>query len=313
MGAGGIAQTFARDLEGTHHEIYAVGSRSLEKAKSFGYGRVFYGSYEELVLDPDIDALYIATPHSHHYENALLSLNAGKPALVEKAFTLNSKQASQLISLARQKNVALMEAMWTRFLPHIAEIRKIVANGEIGEIVSLHAHHGQNISRQRAERLWNPSLGGGALLDLGIYPISFAHLFLGVPSAITARAQLTAEKIDSHTSAIFDYPNGVRAHLDCTMLAATSNTATISGTLGRIEIDAPFFAPTSFRLIKGSEVFEFPTSYRYGGWREEAFAFESVVRSGAVESDLMTHDDTLAIMKLMDEIRAKCGITYAVD
>ena len=313
MGAGGIATTFAKDLEGSDHEIFAVGSRSLDKARSFGYGQRFYGSYEELANDPDIDAVYIASPHSHHYEHTLLALDAGKPALVEKAFTLTATQARELIARARHKNLALMEAMWTRFLPHINEIQAVLARGELGQIISISAHHGQNISRERAERLWNPELGGGALLDLGIYPISFAHLILGRPDQITARSLLTDEKIDAQTSIIFEYRSGAHAQLDCTMLAATSNTATISGTEGRIEISAPFFAPVPYSIIRGDDRQEFPSMYTFGGWREEAFEFEKVVRAGAVESTRMSLDESLAIMETMDEIRRQTGIRYSAD
>lgn len=313
MGAGGIAKTFARDLQGTHHEIAAIGSRSLERAKAFGFGERFYGSYEELVHDSDIDAIYIATPHSHHYENALLSLSAGKPALVEKAFTLTSGQARSIIALAQDQKLALMEAMWTRFLPHMIEIKSMVARGDLGQIISLNAHHGQNIPRSVAERLWNPELGGGALLDLGIYPISFAYFILGKPDRVTSRAHLTDEDIDAHTSAIFEYRNGAHAHLDCTMLAATSNTATISGTEGRIEIAAPFLAPSSYSVIRGDSRIDVKQDYPYGGWREEAFEFERLVRGGLIESPQMPLHETLSIMETMDEIRRQCGIRYSAD
>lgn len=313
IGAGGIAATFAKDLEGSHHEILSVGSRSLERARTFGFGRRFYGSYEELVSDPDVDAIYVASPHSHHYEHTLLALEAGKPALVEKSFTLNAAQAQELISTARQKNLALMEAMWTRFLPHIQQIHHAVTRGEIGQIVSISAHHGQNISRQRAERLWNPDLGGGALLDLGIYPISLAYLFLGKPDLITALSTLSDEKVDTQTSAIFYYRNGAHAQLDCTMLAATSNVATISGTEGRIEISAPFFAPVDYTIIRGDHRQKNSSTYRHGGWREEAFEFERLVRTGVNESPSMSLDETLAIMETMDEIRRQTGISYRAD
>lgn len=313
IGAGGIARVFAKDLTGTSHEIHAIGSRSLEKARNFGYGKVFYGSYEELVADPDIDAVYVATPHSHHYDNTLLTLDAGMPTLVEKAFTINARQARELVELSRLKRVPLIEAMWTRFLPHIHHIQELINSGALGELTYLEASHGQNLPRVRAERLWNPELGGGALLDLGVYPVSLASMIFGKPEAITARAVLTDEKVDAATSAIFDYAHGAQAILSCTMVAATTNSATIAGSAGRIEITGPFYRPNSFALIQGASRTEYPNTYPHGGWREEAFELERLTIKGEIESLLMTHRETVEIMETMDEIRRQCGVRYSCD
>ena len=313
IGAGGIARVFAKDLIGTSHEIHAIGSRSLQSARDFGFGKVFYGSYEELAHDSDIDAIYIATPHSHHYENALLTLNAGKPTLVEKAFTINARQARELIDLSRSTRVPLMEAMWTRFLPHIHQVRTIIDSGVLGTITYLEASHGQNLPRTKAERLWNPELGGGALLDLGVYPVSLASMVFGKPSTITSHAILTDENVDAATSVILSYANGGQATLSCTMLAATSNSATIAGSQGRIEISGPFYRPNSFTVIQGDSQTEYPNTYSHGGWREEAFEIERLTRSGEIESPLMSHRETLEIMETMDEIRRQSGVRYSCD
>ena len=182
LGAGWIAELFAAGVNGhTKAEIVATGSRSLERAEAFAaehMGGKAYGSYEELVADPDVQAIYVATPHSHHREQALLAINAGKHVLVEKAFARNEAEVQEVVDAARAKGVFVMEAMWTRFLPHVAAIRGAIARGDIGDVVSLQADHGQQLTH--VERLMKPELAGGALLDLGVYPISFAHDILGV-------------------------------------------------------------------------------------------------------------------------------------
>jgi predicted dehydrogenase len=182
IGTGGIARAFAADLALTDSgTVVAVGSRSLATAERFGAGRP-HGSYEALVNDPEVDAVYVATPHPMHHAAARLALEAGKPALVEKAFTMNAAEARDLVALARERGVFLMEAMWTRFLPHMAEIRRLLADGALGELVTVTADHGQWFAQDPAFRLFAPELGGGALLDLGVYPVSFASMVLGASS-----------------------------------------------------------------------------------------------------------------------------------
>ena len=183
LASGGIAQAFARDLSYfNNHIVAAVGSRSQESADAFATefpGCVAYGSYENLVNDPSLDAIYVATPHPYHVSNTVLALNAGKPVLCEKPFTINAKEAREMKAAADANGVALMEAMWARFLPHMHKVREIVASGVLGDIWAVEADHGQRLSDYANPRHWEPSLGGGALLDLGIYPISFAHMVLG--------------------------------------------------------------------------------------------------------------------------------------
>ena len=248
LSTGGIATAFARDLSYlNNHVVAAVGSRNKQSAEDWAIefpGCKSYGSYEELVSDPNIDAIYVATPHTFHAENTILALNAGKPVLCEKPFALNAHEAQSMVEAARKNNVALMEAMWTRYLPHIYKVREILVSGVIGKIVAVEADHGQRLADYANPRHWEPELGGGALLDLGIYPVSFAHMVLGIPKKITATALFTDKGVDSHASAIFDYASGSQAVLSTTLSAKTSNTAAISGELGRIEIDSVFYTPT---------------------------------------------------------------------
>ncbi len=314
LGTGGIAQAFARDLQSLQgHLVAAVGSRSIDSAQSFAENFpdcIPYGSYQELV-ESDVDAVYVATPHTFHFEHSRLALLAGKPVLCEKPFTINCKEAKALIELASEKNLALMEAIWTRFLPHIATVREILRSGVLGKIQSITADHGQYLPRDAHPRLWQPELGGGALLDLGIYPITFADIVLGAPVSITARAELTDDGVDLQSSMIFQYSNGAHALLSCTMANRTPNTAVVAGDLARLEIDGFFFAPTSMRVItREGVVSQYPSSYQGIGLREEAIEFARIVGEGALESPLAPLQKTLEIMQLMDEIRLQIGVKY---
>lgn len=314
IGTGGIAKAFAEDLGRLDgHVVVAVGSRNITSAKEFSArftDAAPFGSYEELVA-ADVDAVYIATPHPMHYENALLAMRAGKAVLCEKAFTVNAKEARALVAYSQQNRIPLMEAMWSRFLPHLQQIKEIVSKGVLGEITNITADHGQFIPYERAPRLWEPELGGGALLDLGIYPLTLAHLILGSPTSIHAQATLTEKKVDLNTSIILRYGNGAHALLSCTMAARGSVGATIVGDKGRIEIEGPFYAPTSFKVItRDGDITEYPKRYEGLGLREEAREFARVVRSNEIESPLMTHQMSIELMEIMDSIRAQVGVTY---
>jgi predicted dehydrogenase len=318
IGTGGIAKAFARDLSYFNsHIVQAVGSRSLEKAGVFALefpGCTSYGSYEELVADPMIDAVYVATPHPQHVANTILALKAGKPVLCEKPFAVNAIEAQAMIATARENDVALLEAMWTRFLPHIAQVREILSSGAIGEVVNVEADHGQYLIDSKNPRLTEPSLAGGALLDLGIYPVSFAHLVLGTPARITATGALTEKGVDSQTSAIFDYDNGAQAVITTTLITGTPCRATIAGTLGRIEIDRTFYNPANMRLVmRDGTTTEYPNTYKGHGLREQAAELERMVRNGEIESPLLTHKMTIEIMQSLDEIRTQIGLRYPFE
>jgi len=315
LGTGGIARAFARDLSFlNNHIVAAVGSRTKVGAEEFSMefpGCTAHGSYEELVTDPNIDAIYVATPHPMHVTHTLLALNAGKPVLCEKPFSINAAESRKMIEASIENNVALLEAMWMRFLPHIFTVRKILVSGILGEIISVTADHGQRLADQGIPRLIEPSLAGGALLDLGIYPVSFAHMVLGVPESIQAEAVMTEKGVDASTSMLFTYKSGAQAILTTTMIAQTPCRAVISGLNGWLEIDRTFYNPAGMRVhLYDGTTTEYPSDYQGHGLREQAIEFEEIVRSGRYESEHLTHKHTLEIMELMDEIRNKIGLKY---
>lgn len=306
IGTGGIAATFASDLARTGSgSAFAVGSRREAGAEEFGERFAVpnrHASYEALVEDPQVDAVYVATPHPLHHEDALLALRAGKHVLVEKPFTMNAAEAEELVAEARARGLFLMEAMWTRFLPHIAAIRRLLAEGTLGEIVTVTADHGQWFAEDPAFRLFAPELGGGALLDLGIYPVSFASFVLGEPSRVAALADPAFTGVDAQTSILLGYESGAHAALTCTLRAKSPTRAAIVGTEGRIEIEGDFYAPGAFTLTpRGGEAQRVGIPYE-GGLRYEADEVALCLEEGLLESPLMPLDETVAIMRTMDAV-----------
>lgn len=317
LGPGGIARAFARDLQSlAGHSVAAVGSRTLSNAQEFvsTIGGKAYGSYEELVADESVDAIYVATPHPAHKENVVLALNAGKPVLCEKPFAVNAQEAQEMVAAAAANNVALMEAMWSRFLPHYALVREIVASGILGKILTVHADHGQRLADQNIPRLVDPLLAGGALLDLGIYPVSFAHMILGNPTKITASGVLTDRGVDGQTSMIFDYSSGAQAVLNTTMLEQTPCRAVVAGVNGWLEIDRVFYSPTSMRVtLFDGTVKQYPNTYVGHGIREQADEFKQLVLSGKQQSEILNWKDTVDIMKTLDTVRSQIGLRYPFE
>ena len=318
IGTGGIANAFANDLKLlTGHVVIAIGSRKKKSAENFAIKFKDcrpYDNYLDCIKDPNVDGIYIATPHNSHAKYSLLALKNGKPVLCEKPFSINSLEAKKMIKVASDNNLLIMEAMWTRFLPHISKVRKIIDENILGEIKSLYADHGQNLSMNTNPRLWEPSLGGGALLDLGIYVVSLSHLILGVPKNITSRAHFTDKGVDEQTSVIFDYKNNAQAVLKMTLKNNTPCKAIISGEKGYLEISGPFYAPASMILIlnNGTKTF-FDNNYEGQGLREQAYEFAKCKNLGLIESPLMTHKETLEVMKSMDLIRQQIGLKYPND
>lgn len=310
MGTGSIADTFAADLRHTNSGIaVAVGSRSEAGARRFGdaHGiRKCHSSYRALVLDPDVDVVYVATPHPMHRDNALMALEHGKPVLVEKAFTMNAGEAAELVEASRSHGLFLMEAMWTRFLPHVVEIRRLLSEGVLGEIVTVTADHGKWFAPDPEFRLFAPKLGGGALLDLGVYPVSFASMVLGTPDRILAMVDPAFTGVDGQTSMLFGHPGGAQAVLTCTSSAASPTRAAIVGTEGRIEIDHGFYAPTSFTLIprKGTPV-RFDQPHLGRGLYHEADEVARCLEAGSLESSVMPLDESVSIMATMDVVLAQ--------
>ncbi|WP_329068955.1 Gfo/Idh/MocA family protein [Amycolatopsis sp. NBC_01480] len=310
MGTGGIAGSFAEDLRLTDSgTVAAVGSRSRDSADRFadrlGISKR-HGSYEELANDPDIDVVYVATPHPLHHANALLALEAGKPVLVEKPFTMNAAEARELVAVARERGLFLMEAMWTRFLPHVRRIRELL--GDLGDLVTVIADHGQWFAEDPAFRLFAPELGGGALLDLGIYPVSFASMVLGAPNRVVSLSDPAFTGVDAQTSILLGHASSAQAVLSCTLRAVGPTTATIVGTDARIEIEGAFYAPASFTVIprRGERTrFEYTDEGR--GLRHEADEVALRLRAGEIESPLMPLDETVSIMETMDEVLAQAA------
>jgi predicted dehydrogenase len=327
VGTGGIAAKFVADLGLLPDaEVVAVGSRSVGGAESFGDRFEIdrrHGSYADLVADPDIDAVYIATPHPFHAEHALLAIAAGKPVLVEKPFTMNACEARAVVDAARAAGVFCMEAMWTRFLPHMIRLRELLTEGAIGEVLALSADQGMRFEPDPEHRLFAPELGGGALLDLGIYPFSFASMVLGEPQTVRASATPAFTGVDQTTSAVLTYPGGAHAVLICTSAAATPMRAWIAGSQGRIDIDRPWYQASSFTLTRAdgrTERFETPDGVvqdvaqgRAKGMRFEAAEMARCLRAGLLESPMMPLDETVTIIGTLDEVRDQIGLDYATE
>jgi predicted dehydrogenase len=319
LGTGGIAAAFAGDLQLLpDHRLVAVGSRQQESAARFaarfGSPRA-HGSYTALCADSEVDVVYVASPHPFHASDAILALRAGKHVLCEKPFTVNAAEAEEVVAAARDHGRFCMEAMWTRFLPHLRRIRQLLDAGTIGEIRSVTADHGQRfLPPDPTSRLYAPELGGGALLDLGIYPVSFASYVLGPPARITAVSDPTTTGVDAQTSMIFQYDGGAHAILTATLGSKTQTRATITGTAGRIEIDSVWYQPSAFALYAANgsvQRFEEP---RIGhGLRFEAEEVGRCLRAGELESPVMPVRETVEIMRTLDEIRHQIGLTYPFE
>jgi predicted dehydrogenase len=316
IGTGRIASDFTADLALLDDAtVVAVGSRQQQTADDFAdrFGIAHrHASYDALVADPEVDAVYVSTPHPGHHAAARLAIEAGKAGLVEKPFTLNASQAEDLVAAARAKRTFLMEAMWTRFLPHMRRIRELLTSGVLGDVRTVTADHGQRfLPPDPTSRLYDPALGGGALLDLGIYPVSFASYVLGTPERVTAVSDGTTTGVDAQTSIVLQYAGGKHAVLTTTLGAETANVATIVGTEGRIEIDRTWYQPTSFTLTLRSGATERFADPRIGhGLRFEAVEVGRCLRGRRLESSHMSLDETLQIMTTLDEVRRQIGLGY---
>jgi predicted dehydrogenase len=322
LGAGGISGVIAEDFMVAGLKIQAVGTRDIANAHTFGDRFDVpnrHAGYEALVNDPEVDIVYISTIQPFHAEHALLAIAAGKHVLVEKPFALNAEQAKRVRAAAKAKGVFVMEAMWTRFLPSMDAIFSVINSGQIGEVRFATGDHSQYLPEFFAKRLWRPELGGGALLDLGIYPISFFNRLLGKPEKITAEATLTNHGVDLMTSAIFKYANGVQAAMTASMEIFGSIGATVAGTLGRIDIDTSFYEQTSFTvyatdLTRESGLQKVVSRYEAKiegrGMQYQALEVERCIGAGLTESPILTLDETVSIMETMDEIRKQTGVKY---
>lgn len=309
LAPGGIAGAFARDLAVGGHRLVAVGSRDQGRAEAFATkhgAATAHGSYEALVADPAVDIVYVASPHGLHREHALLAIEAGKHVLVEKAFTTTGDEAQEVVDAARAKGVFVMEAMWTRFLPTMVAVRERVAAGELGELVSVTADHSQMLDLSPGSRMIEPALGGGALLDLGVYCVSLAHALLGPVTRVQAAGVVDSAGVDHRGAAMLTHEGGGMSTVTFSMETLGSNRATIAGTEGVIELDPAFYVWTGFTRRHASlEKEAFVPEMQGRGMQFQAAEVERCVAAGELESTVMPLDETVAIMRVMDEITAQ--------
>lgn len=315
IGTGLIASVFTEDLRLLPgHEVVAVGSRRQETADAFGerFGVPHrHATYESLVADPDVEAVYVSTPHPGHHAAARLAIDAGQAVLVEKAFTVNAAEARDLVAAARARGTFLMEAMWMRFLPHMVRVRELIAEGAVGDVRMVTADHGQWFAKDPAHRLFAPELGGGALLDLGVYVVSLASMVLGRPERITAVSDPAFTGVDAQTVVVLQHEGGRQAVLSSTLEARTPTRATIVGTDGYLELDRVWMAPSGFDLVRrdGADL-RYDEPHEGHGLRHEAAEVEHCVAAGLTESPVMPLDETVSIMETMDEVRRQIGLRY---
>ncbi|POX54755.1 oxidoreductase [Streptomyces sp. Ru71] len=318
LATGGIAAAFTADLvDLPDARVVAVASRSEESAEAFaerfGIERA-YGDWRSLAEDADVDVVYVATPHAAHRAAAGLCLTSGRNVLCEKPFTLNVREAGELVALAREHGRFLMEAMWMYCNPLVRRLKDLVDDGAIGEVRTVQADFGLAGPFPPAHRLRDPAQGGGALLDLGVYPVSFAQLLLGEPSDVTARAVLSPEGVDLQTAAVLSWDSGALASLHCSIVGGTAVTASVTGSAGRIDIPNGFFHPDRFVLHRdGKDPEEFAADPADGprtSLRHEAKEVMRALRAGETESPLVPLDGTLAVMRTLDAIRGRVGVRY---
>jgi len=314
LGPGGIARTFALAVRHTRQQIVAVGSRNRDRAERFatqhGVPTVHVG-YQQLVEDPQVDVVYVASPHSEHRDHALLAINAGKHVLVEKSLTRNEGEAREIVDAARAAGVFCMEAMWTRFLPHVVALRSVLARGDIGKPVGFIADHGQAFAeRPPTHRIHNPELAGGALLDLGVYPVSFAHDLFGVPDRIAAIGSMTPTGVDAQISIALGFGPDVQASLHTTSYAKTATTGVIFGQEGRVEIASDFYRPTSFTVTRNDGTWWSYDREVEGGFQYQIAEVARRIDAGEKESPVITLENSLEVMRTMDEIRRQVGVVY---
>ena len=318
LGAGGIAGVFAENLLAEGLPIQAVAARDGAKAQAFAdrFGiPTAHAGYEALVADPEVDAVYVATTHNFHAEHALLAIAAGKPVLVEKAFTVTAAQARTVAEAARAAGVFALEAMWTRFLPSTDFVRARIADGSLGEVKALITDHSQLLNPDPVGRLYNPLLAGGALLDLGVYNVSFALDLLGVPDEIVARGSLTATGVDAEVSSILTHGEA-RSEAHTSMITAGPSRGVVLGTDGWLDLAGSFYNWTTVRLHHGrhSEPVEtFDPQKTSRGMHFQALELERCVREGLTESPRLSLDDSIAVMEVLDELRRQVGCVLPED
>ncbi|QRK12905.1 Gfo/Idh/MocA family oxidoreductase [Archangium violaceum] len=316
LAPGRIAGEFVRTLHhNTDQRVHAVASRDPERARSFAAAYAIpraYGSYTQLVEDPSIDIVYVASPHSEHKRQALLAIAAGKHVLVEKPMALNAAEAREIADAARAAGVFAMEAMWTRFLPQTVLIDRLLRDGVLGDIRLVTADFGVRFDFDPEGRIFNPALGGGALLDLAVYPIWFAHFVLGTPTRVLATGELARTGVDGQTALVLTNAMGAQALVHTTLFAHTPNEAAISGALARIQVETRFIAPGGFTLISHTSDARLrwadPSALRGGeGLAYQATAAAQHIADGLEESPLHPLERTIAVLETIDAARRQVG------
>lgn len=316
LGCGYIAHRFAEDLSHSRYGVAAAaGSRTLDKARAFaGQYRIAraHGDYEALVNDPEVDVVYVATPHPFHMENTLAAIRAGKAVLCEKPLAMNARQARRMRQAAAKKGVFLMEGMWTRCFPAIRQVAAWLKEGRIGEVLSLHAEFGVRFGAGPEHRLMNPLLGGGALLDLGVYPISLASLvFGGPPERITGACHKASTGVDDQGELVFQYANGAAATLAFSSRVTLEQRASLRGTQGIITLEPDFFRPTAVVLkTEGKKARRKEFAHPGSGFQYEADHVARCLRAGQLESEIMPPAESVEIMQTMDAVRRQWGLKY---
>ncbi len=327
MGAGRLARDVVREVQSHGVHVQAIGARDQQRADEFaaelGLPKA-HPSYFALANDPEVDAVYVVTTNQAHLECALIAIAAGKHVLIEKPFTMSAIEARQIADAARTAGVFCMEAMWTRFLPMHVEIARCLSEGMIGEAQYLLADHSQYLPPSVSERLWSRELGGGALLDLGVYPINFAARLFGLPTGVVARGTLTGSDagpfgdgvgdggVDAEVAVIFDHTDGHRSTLHACMTQAGPTDATILGTKGSIVIEGPFYFQTSFKVLNPQRevLYSYESPTRDAGKIFQFLETQRCVDAGLTESDVMPLGESVAIMGLMDSVREQIGYSF---
>ena len=318
LGTGSIAKKFAEGLAVLPEaDLVAVGSRTSETAGDFadryGVPRA-HGTYEGLAEDPEVDAVYVATPHPFHRENTILCLKAGKAVLCEKPFAINRGDAEEMVRVARERKRFLMEAMWTRFLPITVKVREWLADGTIGEVRMLRADFGFRAGVDPKARLFSPELGGGALLDVGVYTVSFASMvFGGPPEDMATTAHIGETGVDEQAGMVLRYEGGQLAVLACAVRNRTYQRAEILGTDGSIHIHPPFWCGTTATLTAEGNEETVERPLEGNGYNYEAVEVMERLREGKLESDVMPLDETLSVMGTLDRARGQWGLRYPME
>ncbi len=315
LGPGRIAHKFAQDLLTVPDaQLYAVASTDQQRANEFAETYSIphaFGAYEQLLTLPDLDIVYVATPHVKHHENVLMLLNGGVAVLGEKPFAMNSEQVREMVGVAREKGVFLMEALWSRFMPGIVQALDLVKSGSIGKVVSVKADFGFKAPFLPDNRLFNKNLGGGSLLDIGIYPLFLSYLILGKPSTVKASAIFGTTGVDEQCGMVLTYADGQLALLDSTLLADTDCIGVIQGESGQIRIHSRFHENKGITLVGAEQPAKsFAFERETHGYDYEAQHVMQCLTDGKTESPLWSLEDSLNLMELLDAVRAEAGIVY---